>query len=262
MSLKASKRLGQHFLKNHLVLAQIANAIEKVQNKNRFRSITEIGPGLGALTDYLRPLAFDYCVMEKDQRFKQALSEYSPPLQILWGDTLEQKWDVCPKGMLVGNLPYNISPPILLKWLRYREHFPDAFFMIQKELGKRVMATPCTKAYGRISVMIQSVAYVELVAEVGPECFTPPPKVRSYMLHFRNNLHCVNLDLLEIILRNCFSQRRKILKNALEHFKKSFPSGYLESGLLSVGACMQNRPEELTVEQYIKFSEYIQKANL
>ncbi|GAJ46331.1 ribosomal RNA small subunit methyltransferase A [Holospora elegans E1] len=260
VKIKALKRWGQHFLKNSEVLVTITKRIEEIQSRSKLNAITEIGPGLGALTDYLHPLFSQYCVMEKDQRFSQTLERYIPALHILWGDTLKQEWYECPKGILVGNLPYNISLPIMLRWLRYSEHFPEAVFMVQKEVGARVMAVPFTKAYGRLSVMMQSVAQSQLVLELGPECFVPSPKVWSYVIHLRRNTRKVDFDILEFVLKHCFSQRRKILKNSLINFTKIFPEQLVKDGLTSVGASMQDRPEALTTDQYIKFSEYIKKS--
>ena len=261
VKLKALKKWGQHFLKSSFVLQTLSRAVEEFQNSSGIKAITEIGPGLGALTDYLHPLSSAYYAMERDRRFFEQLSSYRPSLHMLWGDALTQDWSACPESILVGNLPYNISVPIMLRWLSYSNRFPQALFMVQKEVGKRVIAKPLTKAYGRLSVMIQSVAEVRLVVSVDRECFVPPPKVDSCVLHLRRNLSvCDHLNVLESVLQHCFSQRRKILKNGLARFAAEFPKGFLEEGLNRVGADMHYRPEALTVNQYIKFSQYIKES--
>ncbi|PPE03170.1 16S rRNA (adenine(1518)-N(6)/adenine(1519)-N(6))-dimethyltransferase RsmA [Holospora curviuscula] len=261
VAIKALKRWGQHFLNSPLGLTTITETVSAIQKVNGLQAITEIGPGLGALTDCLHPLTSTYYVMEQDQRFAPRLSSYDPPLNILWGDALRQEWAVCPKSVLVGNLPYNISIPIILRWLRYSERFPEAIFMVQKEVGKRIISKPSTKAYGRLAVMIQSMAHVRWILTLGPESFVPQPKVDSCVLHLKRNFSIPkDLDTLESVLKHCFSQRRKILKNALARISVKFPTGFLEEGLARVGASMHYRPEMLTVDQYIKFSEYIKDS--
>lgn len=251
----AFKHLGQHFLHSPTILTCITETIKEIQTRTGATAITEIGPGLGALTNYLRPLVPQYCVMEKDRRFEAKLRKYTPELNILWGDALQQNWMLCPKGILVGNLPYNISVPLIFQWLSHSTHFSEAVFMVQKEVGKRIMGSPLSKAYGRLSVMVQSIATVRQVVNVAPGCFTPPPKVDSCVLHFtRKHTVPAFIRSLESLVKVSFSQRRKILKNTLKHYSTNIILETWESWLECIGASLNNRPEELTVDQYIHLS--------
>jgi 16S rRNA (adenine1518-N6/adenine1519-N6)-dimethyltransferase len=257
-TLTALKHLGQHFLHCPHVLAKITRAIQEVQAQIPTQHITEIGPGMGALTQYLRPIAEDYWVMEQDTRFAQHLTSYHPKLHILWGDALEQNWDACPFGVLAGNLPYNISVPLIFKWMEHTLRFPHAVFMVQKEVGKRVMAQPFSKAYGRLSVMMQSVAQVTCITDVGPGAFSPPPKVHSCVLHFiRRSELPVHLKILELLVRTSFSQRRKMLKNTLTHYPGKISWDQWKLWLNRVDVKDTARAEEVTVEQYIRLSNII-----
>lgn len=257
-TLPALKHLGQHFLHCPHVLAKITQAIQEIQSQISTQHITEIGPGMGALTQHLRPIAQDYWVMEQDTRFAQHLESYDPKLHILWGDALEQNWDSCPFGILAGNLPYNISVPLIFKWMEHTPRFPWAVFMVQKEVGKRVMAHPFSKAYGRLSVMVQSVAHVTCVTAVGPGAFSPPPKVHSCVLRFaRRSEIPPYMDILELLVKTSFSQRRKMLKNTLTQYPGKISWEQWKQWLERIGVQDTARAEEVTVEQYIKLSNIL-----
>lgn len=258
--LSADKRLGQHFLHHGGTLKAITDVVEARCYQEGYQAITEIGPGLGALTDSLRPKIPEYWVMEQDRRFTEKLESYDPPLRILWGDTLQQDWTQCPPGILVGNLPYNVSVPILLRWLDHLTQYPEAIFMVQKEVGQRIVADVDSKSYGRLGVMLQSMVVAKRCLEVSPGCFTPPPKVMSWVIHLRRREHIdVPRVALEMLLRTAFSQRRKMLKNTLQSLQGVED---LQAFLASVGASPCQRAEVLTVDQYVQLARTLQDQDL
>ena len=254
-NVSALKHLGQHFLHCPRVLTKITQSVHEAQSDTAAQDLTEIGPGMGALTQYLRPLAQQYWVLEQDERFTEHLHAYDPKLHIVWGDALQYDWSACPFGVLVGNLPYNISVPLMLKWIQYIQRFPCAVFMMQKEVGKRVIAAPCSKAYGRLSVMLQSFAHVKWIMDVGPGAFSPPPKVDSCVLRFTKRADLpVYFKVLERLVKVSFSQRRKMLRNTLSQYSGQISWQQWSQWLDQVGIQETARAEEVTVSQYIHLS--------
>jgi 16S rRNA (adenine1518-N6/adenine1519-N6)-dimethyltransferase len=255
----ARKRFGQHFLIDHGLIDQIVQAIAPEAGEHVF----EIGPGLGALT---LPLL---AAMQQAQRSADDATRLAQPLTVIELDRdLIARWqkdgrvnvigqDVLTVdfGLLaaeraaplrvVGNLPYNISSPILFHLLDVAHLVRDQHFMLQKEVIDRMVAKPCTSDYGRLSVMLQWRYSMENILLVPPEAFDPPPRVMSAVVRMvpRVASAAVDVALLSELVQVAFSQRRKILRNTLGAWleKKGF------AGTFDV----QRRAEEVSVDEYL-----------
>jgi len=258
MKHKARKRFGQNFLHDPSVITRIINAI----NPQHHQHIVEIGPGQGALTKYLLHECEKFDAIELDRDLipllKINLASFSQKLNIINEDAL--KIDFCSLTekdntfRLVGNLPYNISSPLLFHFIQHRQCISDMHFMLQKEVVDRICATPASKAYGRLSVMLQYFCQVEKLFEVKPGSFNPPPKVDSAIVRltpygtktpFQSRLD--NEKSLEFICQQAFSQRRKTLRNNL---KKIISSDQIESLNIDPGA----RAETLSIDNFIELA--------
>jgi len=232
------KRFGQHFLHEKRVVARIVEAI----NPARDDFIIEIGPGEGVLTGPLLEKAGRLEVIELDRDLAAALAERFPSLPVHCGDALEVDFAQFPAGMrIVGNLPYNISTPLLFHLARAARSVRDMHFMLQLEVVDRMVAAPSTEAYGRLSVSLQSRFRMQKLFKVAAGAFRPPPKVESAFVRM------VPLDwplpINEDLLRRAFSARRKTLRNALPEV--DFDAAGIDSGL---------RPENLSPEDYARLS--------
>lgn len=256
------KRFGQHFLHDSTVLQRISDAI----NPQAGDAVVEIGPGLGALTDYLLPTLNQLHVVELDRDLADRLEqrpEYPERLVVHRADGM--KFDYCALAgsgqslRIVGNLPYNISTPLIFHLLDQSDCIADMVFMLQKEVVDRLTAAPGNKDYGRLSVMVQAQCTAQRLFIVKPGAFNPPPKVDSAIVRLiPDKKHMPNIKsmpILQKVVRQAFSQRRKTLRNTLK-------------GLISVqqleklGIDPQKRPETLTVEQYIALSNCVQLENV
>jgi 16S rRNA (adenine1518-N6/adenine1519-N6)-dimethyltransferase len=242
------KRFGQHFLHDPQVIARIVAAIEP----RRGERIVEIGPGRGALTAPLLERLGTLTAIEIDRDLARALSErFGPALEIVNRDVLEIDLAALrgagPALRLVGNLPYNISTPLLFRLLEQRAAIHDMHFMLQKEVVDRMVAAPGSRTYGRLTVMLAPWVRIERLLNVGPGAFTPPPKVSSAVVHL-TPLAAPAFDIgsatsFERVVRAAFSQRRKTLRNALK--------GTVEVGLLErLGIDPGARPEQLAPAQF------------
>lgn len=241
------KRFGQHFLSDKDIINKIISIINPGNE-----TILEIGPGTGALTIPLMAHAGTLHVLEVDRDLVQIISEKCNrpgKLQIHCNDALE--FDLqqvsADKIKVVGNLPYNISTPLIFHLLGQIEHISEMIFMLQEEVVDRMCATTGTKAYGRLSVMIQSQCEVTKLFRVLPQAFTPPPQVTSAVVRIVPSAqpvaYIVDHTLFSIIVRECFNQRRKTLRNAL----KNFLSG---NQIESLGIDPRLRPENLGVAEF------------
>jgi len=218
----ARKRFGQHFLADDAVIDAIVRAIDPRPGQ----AMVEIGPGLAALTQPLVERLGHLAVVELDRDLAARLRQHGQ-LEVIESDVLAL--DVralaarlCAKpdaGLLrvVGNLPYNISTPILFHWLAAADLVQDQHFMLQKEVVDRMVATPADSDYGRLSVMLQWRYAMEQVLFVGPESFEPPPRVDSAVVRMRPLAQppVVDAHLLGQLVQVAFSQRRKLLRHAL-----------------------------------------------
>jgi 16S rRNA (adenine1518-N6/adenine1519-N6)-dimethyltransferase len=243
------KRFGQNFLTDQQVLFDIIRAIDPKPDD----PIVEIGPGLGAMTDLLLQSLEQLHVVELDRDLVARLKNKYPPAKLIVheGDALQFDFNSLPvpqgrKLRVVGNLPYNISSPLLFHLADIAPHVQDQHFMLQKEVVERMVAEPGSKTYGRLSVMLQWRYYMELLFIVPPSAFDPPPQVDSAivrMIPLPQPLAC-DAAKLEQVVAKAFTQRRKVIRNCLAGM-------FSESELIDAGIDPQMRPEEVPVEQFV-----------
>ena len=244
----ARKRFGQNFLVDDQVISAIIAAIAP----QRDDLLVEIGPGLGALTE---PLLFHLAhlhVVEIDRDIVARLRRHpqAARLTIHEGDALAFNFASLGKRLrIVGNLPYNISTPLLFHLAACADHVADMHFMLQKEVVERMVAAPGESAYGRLSVMLQYRFWMEWLIDVPPTSFDPPPKVDSAVVRMipRNavDLEARDENILADLVAASFAQRRKMLRNNLK--------GILdESDFSSLGIAPTARAEEVSVEDYVR----------
>jgi 16S rRNA (adenine1518-N6/adenine1519-N6)-dimethyltransferase len=234
---KPRKRFGQHFLHDPRVLARIVEAI----SPSRADFLVEIGPGEGALTRPLLERLSALQVIEIDRDLAAALRQL-PGVTVHEADALEFDFGIFPAGMrLVGNLPYNISTPLLFHVARYAARVRDMHFMLQLEVVERMVAEHSTAAYGRLSVALQARFRMEKLFNVSKGAFRPPPKVESAVVRLEPLPQPLQID--EDLLRRAFSARRKQLRNALPgvDFKRA-------------GIDPTLRPENLSPADYARLS--------
>lgn len=259
MSVKAKKHLGQHFLIDKSVSKRIAQQFGAHQG---CRKVLEIGPGMGALTTFLleEPLN-KLWVMEVDVESIKFLEENFPQLEskILNADFLKTNLSDffgTEPFSVVGNFPYNISSQILFRCLEYRNQIPEIMGMFQKEVAERIAVGPGTKTYGIISVLLQTFYDISYCFTVDEHVFNPPPKVKSGVIRLTRNerltLPCDEKLFIQIV-KACFNQRRKMIRNTIKPFVegKPFDSPYLET-----------RPERLSVDDFISLTLAVEKTRL
>ncbi|MFU8860254.1 MAG: 16S rRNA (adenine(1518)-N(6)/adenine(1519)-N(6))-dimethyltransferase RsmA [Cyclonatronaceae bacterium] len=218
MSIKPKKSLGQHFLIDHNILDKISRSPDSGADT----PVIEIGPGTGALTRYLLKKYKKLTVIEVDKRAVEVLNDTFPGLEIIGKDILEVEWsdfikDDTPR-LVVGNLPYYLTSPILFKVLDHSHYFREAVFMIQKEVGDRIVAKQRSKEYGILSVQLQRLASVKLLFNVSRNAFRPKPDVESCVIRLtfdRPALVC-SVTYFKLVVRTAFNQRRKKLSNSLK----------------------------------------------
>lgn len=240
------KRFGQHFLAD----AGIIDAIVRAIDPKPADAMVEIGPGLAALTQPLVERLGRLTVIELDRDLAARLRSHGQ-LQVVESDVLKVDFAQLamaarvPKLRVVGNLPYNISTPILFHLLGFVASVQDQHFMLQKEVVDRMVAQPCTSDYGRLSVMLQWRYEMENVLFVPPESFDPPPRVDSAVVRMmpRTAPAAVDQRLLSELVQVAFSQRRKILRNTLGQ--------WLEQKGFSGDFDVQRRAEEVPVQEYL-----------
>jgi len=245
------KRFGQNFLVDHRIINQIISTISPKNDD----CIVEIGPGKGAITFPLIEHLNHLNVIEIDRDLVSMLeSEGQEKLTIYQSDALTFDFSQIPKKLrVIGNLPYNISSPLLFHLLSYRKQIIDMTFMLQKEVVDRIVAPPGNKTYGRLSVMMQAFYEVELMFVVPKESFEPQPKIESAILYLKTReLPLVkNSKPLEEIVKLAFSQRRKTLKNCL---KSVLNQSQTEIDL-------SQRAEMLSTENFVTLMNDYEKQN-
>ena len=247
------KRFGQHFLTDQAVIADIVAAIRPQAED----AMVEIGPGLGAITTPLVAALRHLHVIEIDRDIIAHLQRVYPParLTVHAGDVLEFDFSVLPRELrVVGNLPYNISTPLLFHLARYAERIRDMHFMLQKEVVERMVAPPGGGDYGRLSVMLQYRFDMQLLLEVAPDAFSPPPQVHSAVVRMwprpQAQLTAESESALAQVVRRAFAQRRKTLRNSL--------AGLLEPGdYTALGIVPGLRAENLAVADFVAISNYL-----
>jgi len=253
---QAKKRFGQNFLHNDAVISDIVDAINPEPGEN----LVEIGPGLGALTEPVVERAEKLSVVELDRDLAHRLRHHpflAPHLTIYETDALNFNFGELAEQQplrIFGNLPYNISTPLIFHLLTFKDQVKDMHFMLQKEVVERMASGPDCKAYGRLSIMTQYQCQVIPVMEIGPEAFKPAPKVDSAIVRLVPHQHISNpvkdINALNTVCLAAFNQRRKTIRNS---FKKLLSVEQLES----VGIDANLRPENLTLDDYITLANFI-----
>ncbi|AVO41075.1 16S rRNA (adenine(1518)-N(6)/adenine(1519)-N(6))-dimethyltransferase RsmA [Simplicispira suum] len=248
----ARKRFGQHFLADGAIIEAIVAAIAPQPGD----PMVEIGPGLAALTQPLVERLGQLTVIELDRDLAARLRQHEH-LKVIESDVLKVDFaqiaqDIgATKLRVVGNLPYNISTPILFRLLAQVDVIADQHFMLQKEVIDRMVAAPATAAYGRLSVALQWRYAMENVLFVPPESFDPPPRVDSAVVRMlpREDAAAISLPLLEELVQVAFSQRRKLLRHTLGR--------WLEARSFAGAFDVQRRAEEVPVEQYVALAQQL-----
>jgi 16S rRNA (adenine1518-N6/adenine1519-N6)-dimethyltransferase len=251
----ARKRFGQNFLTDKLVLGNIIDAIDP----QRGEAMVEIGPGLAAMTALLLKQLDHMHVVELDRDLVTRLEKAYPreKLTVHSGDALKFDFGTIPvpegqRLRIVGNLPYNISSPLLFHLAEFAPLVEDQHFMLQKEVVERMVAEPGTKAYSRLSVMLQWRYDMELLFIVPPTAFDPPPQVESAIVRMipkREMLAC-DAGALEKVVAKAFSQRRKVIRNCVAGM-------FTEAQLVEAGIDPGLRPEAVTLEQYVTLTKLL-----
>lgn len=250
MSVKAKKHLGQHFLTDENIAKKITQGLREPMADTAY---LEVGPGMGVLTKYLLDEFTPLFLAEIDKESIEYLLKSYPNLgqEVFIGDFLKTDFSFTNEKNIevIGNFPYNISSQILFKIVDYHHKIPRMVGMFQKEVAERVSASPRTKDYGILSVLIQAYYDTEYLFTVHENVFSPPPKVKSGVIRLERNIKeglIGSEDLFKKIVKAGFGQRRKKLSNALKILQipeelKSHPF-------------MDKRAEELSVEDFIAFT--------
>lgn len=246
MKHQARKRFGQHFLTDTFVIEQIVSAIAPVAGEQ----IVEIGPGLAALTQPLVERLGKLTVIELDRDLVLRLQAH-PQLQVIASDVLRVDFTELakilqtPQLRVVGNLPYNISTPILFHLLTHVDVVKDQHFMLQKEVVDRMVAQPCTSDYSRLSVMLQWRYAMENMLLVPADAFDPPPRVVSAIVRMLPLAEppSLNVKTLESLVHIAFSQRRKLLRHTI--------GKWLEEKKFGGDFDVHRRAEEVPVAEYV-----------
>ncbi len=249
------KRFGQNFLRDQAIITQVIDAISPEKDDH----VVEIGPGQGALTVGLLSRVNKLDIVELDRDLipqLKRLTEKAGQLTIYHADALKFNFvsivSAGEKYRIVGNLPYNISTPLLFHLFSQVSAIQDMHFMLQKEVAERLVASIGTKTYGRLGIMARYFCQSEILLEVPPEAFYPVPKVHSAFVRLTpykiSPYDKCDVEKLSRIIAKAFMQRRKTLRNAL---KDIIDSAQLE--ILGIDSSL--RPEQISLEQYIKITQ-------
>lgn len=256
------KRFGQNFLHDQNVINKIISAINPQQNQH----ILEIGPGLGALTKNILPIVKHLEAVEIDSDLISELKKECTSLGeliIYQEDALKFDFTKVTKNKcelrVIGNLPYNISSPLIFHLLDNIHYLYDMHFMLQKEIVERITAKPNNKIYGRLSVMVQYFCDAELLFIVNPNSFHPAPKVDSAFLRLiprkKIETKANNINNLSKIVKQAFNQRRKTIQNSLKGLIS-------EEQLISLEINPKFRAEQLSVDDFVRISNCYLKSKL
>jgi 16S rRNA (adenine1518-N6/adenine1519-N6)-dimethyltransferase len=250
------KKLGQHFLNDKAIARKIADSLTGVG----YSTVLEIGPGMGILTGFLLERGFsDFHVIEIDNESVHFIKAHFPDLNnVITGDFLSMDIDkyFTERIAIIGNFPYNISTQIFFKVLKHRDKVVEIAGMLQKEVAERICEGPGSKTYGILSVLLQAFYKTEYLFTVPEHVFSPPPKVKSGVIRLiRNNVK--NLDCDEVlffrVVKACFNQRRKTLRNSVRAAFDLKRDDYREFGL---------RPEQLSVNQFVQLTRWIDENRI
>lgn len=250
--MKAKKHLGQHFLRDNVIIDKIVENIKKYCPQDR--PVMEVGPGPGVLTKYLRNYYSRFVAVELDGDMVELLRLMVGADQLIHEDFLRLDLSTIfekEEMNLVGNFPYNISSQIVFKMVEYKEKIPVMVGMFQKELAERICAQPGTKANGILSLVAQAYYETEILFTIGPEAFDPPPKVDSAVIVLRRKqdfqLGC-DEKLYRRVIKQAFQQRRKKMRNTLKSFNIDMED-----------PIFQKRPEELGVDDFVNIVNKIEQ---
>ena len=259
--ISAKKSLGQNFLLDLNLTSKIARYAGNLEQSD----VLEIGPGPGGLTrSLLNEGARKVVAIEKDTRCIAALEEiqaiFTEKLKIVQGDALstEVRQYLTHPVQIIANLPYNIGTELLVRWLNsttWPSFWQSMTLMFQKEVANRIVASPGSKAYGRLSVMAQWRCNTKIAFNIPATAFTPPPKVESSIVHFealKEPRFPAEVNKLEFVVSKAFNQRRKMLRGALKgHFKN------VEEGLLAIGVVPTKRAENVTIQEFCLMAQIL-----
>lgn len=248
---KPKKHLGQHFLKDMTIARQTANLMS---GHGGYKYLLEIGPGTGALTQFLLDKPYKLQAMEVDGESVAYLHNKWPDLTVHEADFLQTDLLslIETPFAVVGNFPYNISTQIFFRVLELRQHIPEVAGMLQKEVAERMAAPPGNKTYGILSVLLQAYYDIEYCFTVNPDVFVPPPKVFSAVIRLkRNNVTALDCDekLFFRVVKQGFGNRRKMLSNALKSL--GLPLDHLPERFL------KERAEQLSVADFTELTQLI-----
>lgn len=248
------KRFGQNFLTDRNIIERIAAAIRPTPDQH----ILEIGPGQAALTEAVLPHCGKLTAVEIDRDLATSLRERfasEPRFELIEADALKVDFATLGNGPLrvVGNLPYNISTPLVFHLLQSQAQIVDFHIMLQREVAERMAAEPGSKTYGRLSVAVSLAARADILFDVPPGAFFPPPKVRSSIIRLTPRDVTLPWKALDTVLQAAFSARRKTLRNALG---RVFTVEQLEAH----GLDPQLRPEKLTPAQFLALATTLHNA--
>ena len=250
MNVKPKKYLGQHFLLDNTVSQRIAEAI-KIENKV---NLLEIGPGTGALTQFLMGESINLIAYELDKESTIYLNENFPKLTVHNQDILKIEWKSIFNGnfSVTGNFPYNISSQIMFKIYENRDIIDQMVGMFQKEVAERICSSTGTKKYGILSVLIQAFYNVDYLFTVNEDAFNPPPKVKSGVIRIERN-DVIKLDcdekLFFRVVKAIFNQRRKMARNSLKSMLGDLKIDHV---------LLTKRPEQLTVKNFIEITKLLE----
>lgn len=250
------KRFGQNFLQDEVVISHILQAFQPQLDDE----VIEIGPGQGALTKLLMKQLHHLTAIEIDrdlQLYLQTLSQAAEKLRLIHADALTINYSQFGSSLrIIGNLPYNISTPLIIHLLKQCHCIKDMLFMLQKEVVDRLVAVPGSKHYGRLSVMVQYFCQAYKLFEIGPEAFFPPPKVDSAMVYLQpytvSPYPILPFSVLEQVVAQAFLMRRKTIANNLRPLVNA-------QQIELLGIRPQSRPEELSVADYTQLAKIISK---
>ncbi|MCY0963814.1 16S rRNA (adenine(1518)-N(6)/adenine(1519)-N(6))-dimethyltransferase RsmA [Parathalassolituus penaei] len=254
---KARKRFGQNFLHDPYIIGKIVSSIHPKESD----CLVEIGPGMGALTEPLLEATGKLQVVELDRDLIPILRTKFfnyPNFRIHEGDAMKFDFTTLlepgQKLRIVGNLPYNISTPLIFHLLSYHARVDDMHFMLQKEVVERLAAAPGSSDYGRLGIMAQYYCRVEPLFIVGPGSFNPPPKVDSAIVRLRPYeqlpIEAKSVATLQQVVREAFSMRRKTIRNTMRNLISA-------EQLEALGIDTSLRPEVLTLEQYVRIADAV-----
>jgi 16S rRNA (adenine1518-N6/adenine1519-N6)-dimethyltransferase len=255
------KRLGQHFLVDRNLLNKVIRTAEVGEED----VIVEVGPGLGEMTLALARTAKRVIAVEMDSKLVEILKkklEDSPNVELVKSDILKVDFNHFLKKegqpvKVVANLPYQISTPLLFRFIEAKEVFSTFTLMLQREVAERMVAPPGGKAYGPLSIFIQLFLDVAIRFMIKPGAFFPSPKVESAVVHMvwkeKPMIETHHEEWFKRVVRAGFGYRRKTLVNALKHSELPLPE-FLESRMEEVGIDPRRRPETLTIEEFIRLA--------